>query len=253
MNNNSSNFFRESFRGYRKEDVNEYITETNLRFANKEKEYKDKICALTEKVESGDSRLCTENKKLLEQLETLKSENEFLLRKNGELHIMLEKAEKSAKEAIEAKEAEFNASQLKQNSDRSDNKEENVEGIATKVGNVLVIAQLNADKMIAEAKVEAEKIKKEAEESAMKTVRAANAKADAIISSMNKKVKEMSDNYLSQFGAIVSEIKDDFYRITENARDKADGLKKDIFEMKKEVDRHIGDDKERIINDISVK
>ena len=44
MNSEALNmYFCESFRGYRKEDVNEYIMQMNLKFSNREKEYKDKL------------------------------------------------------------------------------------------------------------------------------------------------------------------------------------------------------------------
>ena len=97
MNNEfNGSFFRESFRGYRKEDVNEYITNTNLRHANREKEYKDRINELTARLEKNDEALSGENKQLLDEIEVLKAENELLLRKNGELHLKLEKAEENA-------------------------------------------------------------------------------------------------------------------------------------------------------------
>ncbi len=241
---NSSNFFRESFRGYRKEDVNEYITEANLRFANREKDYKDKINSLSEKIASRDSELSAENKRLLSQIDAIKAENEFLLKKNGELHIKLEKAEETIKSAELKAEQEMR--------DFADRKE-NIDAISSKVGNLLVSAQLNADKLIEDAKAEAEVIKNDAESCAKATLDKANAKADEILKTVNSKVKEMSEGYLLQFGAVVSGIKEDFLRITENAKSKADSLKKDILELKADVENRVGSDKERIVNDVITK
>lgn len=234
MNSEALNmYFRESFRGYRKEDVNEYIMQMNLKFSGKEKEYKEKLDQLTSKLKEAEGMSNTASSMLYSEISKAKMECEDLRKERNELLQKLERAEKMS------------------NADQDINISS--EEMSAKIGNVLIVAQVNADKIVSDAKLEAEMILEKARREAGDIRLAAEKKAENMIGEMNLKIKEMSDSYISEFGSIMNDIKDDFYQITESARGKADSVRKEITSMKTSMDKLIENDKLRILSDLKTE
>ncbi len=241
MNSEALNmYFRESFRGYRKEDVNEYIMQMNLKFSGKEKEYKEQLEQLRSKLQEAEGTSNKESSMLYSEISKAKLECEELKREKNELLQKLEHAETMYKSELDCKNS------YKADTDNKLSSEE----MSAKIGNVLIVAQVNADKIVSDAKLEAEMILEKARREADDIHLSAEKKAENMIDGMNSRIKEMSDSYISEFGSIMNDIKDNFYKITESARGKADNVRKEITSMKANMDKLIENDKMRILSDL---
>ena len=242
MNSEALNmYFRESFRGYRKEDVNEYIMQMNLKFSNREKEYKDKLEQLTSKLQEAEGSSSAASSALYSEIAKTKAECDTLRKEKAELLSRLERTEELYKAEFEGR----SARKTEEESSKMSSEE-----MSAKIGNVLIVAQVTADKIVSDAKSEAETILAAARKEADEIRSAAEKKAEGMVDGMNLRIKEMSDSYISEFGAIINDIKDNFYKITESARGKADGVRKEITSMKTDMDKLIESDKQRILSDL---
>ena len=138
--------FRESFRGYNKDDVNLYIEEINNKFARRETELKMQIDALKEEsknlyVEKSSVCSAADN----DEINTLKCENNSLKSEIENLKAELEKAKS-----------------FRANSAENDEKSKLYDSMSSQVGNILIVAQDNADKIVSNAKAESDRIRSDA-------------------------------------------------------------------------------------------
>lgn len=140
MGNDEKNMvaFRLSRRGYDRQDVNRYIEEMSLRFTASEN-------ALRSRIKELEERLCAENGEKPQDAEKLTEENRALREENKRL------AEENKR-----------LSEVSQVSRPEDNAE--YRELSEKLGDIILKANLDADRVKNEAEAEAEKLISEASE-----------------------------------------------------------------------------------------
>ncbi len=195
--------FRESFRGYNKEDVNSYIEQMNIRFSRRESELLSMIQTDNGKDEETDAltaSLSAENEKLLaniavleERISAAESEKELLCEKISEL---------------EARETEAAESAV----------------TGERLGNILLIANENAEKIINDAKAEASRI-----------ISDANLKASSIEYEIAIEKKRASEEFGKNISAISREYLTECTQIIAEASVRINGSAEKLTEKAKKL------------------
>lgn len=191
--------FRNSRKGYDKSDVNRYIEEMSIRFTSKEAQLKSKIKQLEDAVASYEA-------KEVDNSELLRVENE-----NSELRSEVERltallSEKEEKEAAAS----------------SDCPE--YRGISEKLGDIILKANLDAEKIVSEAELEAEKQLYEAEKNADGIRLDAAVSARVMISKVKEKLNTMTEEYISGLKLISEDSVIEYKRLYEELRIKFDQM-----------------------------
>ncbi len=196
--------FRESFRGYNKDDVNAYIEQIHMKFSRRESELRAQITDLqmaNQQIAASASVDGTELAVLKAALTQAKAETD-------ELKSQLEQTKAVVKEE----------------DSESAEKSKLYDTMSAQVGNILIVANSNAEKILNEAKAEAEKLKADAAFEAEKTKLAAEEKMNAMIAALDEKLKSVSERCIAEYETLVSEAKDRFCEITDSMKARSNEL-----------------------------
>lgn len=216
--------FRESFRGYNKDDVNAYIEQVNLIFSKKESELKAQIVELQEKT-AVEAPVSADNA----EIESLKQKLSDALLENQRLSAEIESIKKQ--ETDENERAE---------------KSKLYDSMSSQVGNILIVANNNADKIIKDAELYASKIMSEAEIEAEKIKISAEQKKNLMISELELKLKSVSDSYMRDYESLVTEAQIKFSSITEKLKLKSEELLMTADNFSKDIGKQISDEFSRV-------
>ena len=192
--NNSEIRFRESFRGYNRDDVIAYIEQLNIIFSRREADLHAYISDLEAKLNS-----------IPQQPVNTHTDNEW-----DELFAKYEDAQNEIKRIISenkvAKEAE---------------KAKIYDEMSTQVGNIIISANTNADKIISDAKEEAERIKSKANAFANGIRDEAFKMRDEIVGTVNNKVRDFAVECVTQYGAIIGETNVKLENLADNLKNRS--------------------------------
>ena len=204
--------FRTAVGGYNKDDINNYIRETNASFLASSKEYEDRIHDLSTSVAERDRTIAELKKKLSaadsEELSRLRLKNGELSdalasvgeenRRSGERIKELERelAELRAAEAEEAEEEPV---------PEEKQKAEAYDRVSAQIGRILLDARENAESVIAAAQSEADEIRAQARDE----LEAARSEADGMRRDVEedcRRTKEKLRNVGTAFGCSVDDM-----------------------------------------------
>ncbi len=240
--------FRESFRGYRKEDVNAYLEQMYLQLNKKAEETPRKLAA------SSDIDLARS-----EETEKLKKEIEEL---NRTIAALGEKAESSEKfiasmtatqEQLSAEnvllkqkliEAEANASNTVSNDEAMREKAELYDKMSIQLGDMVISANKNADQLLKEAANEADLVRSKAIAEAVEYKEQAKAQANELLGSVRAMISEMTKMYISNYESLVEEAHRDFSEITAKAEEQAKLLQAHVDTMRATAESELSADAE---------
>ncbi len=214
--------FRESFRGYNRDDVNAYIEQMNLRFSRKEAELRSQIAELQSSASKPEK---AEESTVSPELEELKAEVARLTSDNDTLKKELE--EEKAKTA---------------GGSETEEKSKLYDSMSSQVGNILIVANSNADKIVSDAESEAIRIKAEAQLDAEKIKLEADRKMNTMIAELDSKIKSMSDSYIDDYRKIVSEAQVKFSLVTDDMKKRSEQLLVNADSVSKDIERQISEE-----------
>ncbi len=195
--------FRESFRGYNKEDVNSYIEQMNIKFSRRESE----LLAMIQTENSNDDETDA-------LTSSLSAENEALGKKIEELEEMLSSAE-NERTLLSARIAELESKE-------NDVSENAVTG--ERLGNILLIANENAEKIVQDAKAEASRIISEANLKASSIEYEVSLEKKRATEEFGKNIALISREYLSDCTEIIAEASVKINATAEKLTEKANKL-----------------------------
>ena len=210
--------FRESFRGYNRDDVNAYIEQLNLHFSKKEADLRALITDL--EVKCNNAPAVSDNiDSIKQELEKLKAENERLVSENNALKENLENAESKTI--------------------GEDEKSKLYDEMSAQVGNIIIVANSNADKIIKDAETKAAEILAEATVKAEVMTAEAEAKKNEAVVFMEEKLKNASEQCLSEYTVLVSQTKDQLMSVSEGFKNKTNELMAKLEEKSKEIENSL--------------
>ncbi len=193
--------FKPSRKGYDKSDVNRYIEEMNIRFTSSE-------AAMTARIKELEERLASVDRGGSERIEL-----ERLMHDNAELRAEIKKLTDVLAESESAKpnECDFSGNQ-------------GYREISEKLGSIILKANVDAERIVAEAEKEAAKQLSEAGK------RAEEIRLDSAVSArlMTSKVKEkliaMTEEYVSGLRAISDDSVREYRKLYEELRIKFEAI-----------------------------
>ena len=177
MNNNKNMVaFRISRKGYDKQDVNEYIEDMSFRFTSSEAQLKARIKELEAKLELVEE---DEVSKIKAEASRLETENAMLKEEIKKLSDSIaEKENQEAEDNTASEQLEYN-------------------DISEKLGNIILKANLDAQRIVSEAELEASKQLSEAEKSANDIRLDATVSARIMAARIKEKLELLTEEYLS--------------------------------------------------------
>lgn len=237
--------FRTAVGGYNKDDINNYIRETNASFLASSKEYEDRIHDLSTSVAERDRTIAELKKKL----SAADSEELSRLRlKNGELSDALASVgEENRRSGERIKELERELAELRA-AEAEDAEEEPVpeekqkaeayDKVSAQIGRILLDARENAESVIAAAQSEADEIRAQARDE----LEAARSEADGMRRDVEedcRRTKEKLRNVGTAFGCSVDDMANRIERevglvignVCGMLRSAADGADEEISEL----------------------
>lgn len=204
--------FRTAVGGYNKDDINNYIRETNASFLASSKEYEDRIHDLSTSVAERD-RTIAELKKKLSTADS--GELSRLRLKNGELSDALasvgEENRRSGEriKELERELAELRAAEAEEAEEEpvpeEKQKAEAYDKVSAQIGRILLDARENAESVIAAAQSEADEIRAQARDE----LEAARSEADGMRRDVEedcRRTKEKLRNVGTAFGCSVDDM-----------------------------------------------
>ncbi len=207
--NNREIRFRESFRGYNRDDVNAYIEQLNGIFARKEADMHAYISELEAKLKCALEQPIPEhtNEEYNELLTKLEDANNEISRINEENAVKNE-AEKS----------------------------KIYDEMSAQVGNIIISANTNAEKIVAEANDQAALIRSEADTYANSVKEEANKLRDEIICNVNSKVRDFAIECVTQYGAVIGETNIKLESVADNLKSRSEALLSTLETKSKEIE-----------------
>lgn len=203
MNNNEMLRFRESFRGYNRDDVNAYIEQLSLHFSKKEADLRVIISDLESKLNHNENTHTeAEFDDLKSQLDALKSENSRL---QSELDATNQCIENEAEE-----------------------KSKLYDSMSAQVGSIIIQANTNADKIISDAKQEAENIKTSASITSKEILDEAQRKKDETIKNINEILNTASKECVNLYSDIINDTNERLKSIGDYVRSRAEAMLTDL-------------------------
>lgn len=189
MGNDEKNMvaFRLSRRGYDRQDVNRYIEEMSIRFTATENALRNRIKELEE-------RLCAENGEKPQDAEKLTEENRALREENKRL------AEENKR-----------LSEVGQVSRPEDNAE--YRELSEKLGDIILKANLDADRMKNEAEAEAEKMLSEASERAEGVRLKSAVDARVLMSDVRTSLGNLTEKQLSALKTVSNDTVSEYEKL----------------------------------------
>ena len=200
MGNDEKNMvaFRLSRRGYDRQDVNRYIEEMSIRFTASENALRSRIRELENRLsaeKNGDpgeaERLSTENRTLKEENRRLSAENRRLIE--------------------EAK-------------DRNGNSDFN--GISEKLGDIILKANLDADRLKSEAEEEAGRLVSEAAEKADGVRLKSAVDARMLMSDVRTRLTDLTEKQLSALKAVSEDTVSEYEKLYDELAERFDAMGK---------------------------
>lgn len=185
MNDIKAFRFRESFRGYNKDDVNAYIQQMSMIFSRKEAELRAYIAEL-EAAQIPPAPIVTISP---EELEALKKHLADLEAENARLN---EELAAKVEPAVAPSEEE---------------KSKCYDAMSAQVGNILIVANSNAEKILADAKEEAARIRREAE-----------LLRDKKIAEFEAQLRMASEECVASYTALVNEAQSRFSELSDTVK-----------------------------------
>lgn len=210
--NNREIRFRESFRGYNRDDVKAYIEQLNLIFARKEADLHAYITDLEEKVNS-----------IPVQPVAAHTDEEW-----NELSAKLVEAQN-----------EINRINEEMQSSSDAEKSKIYDEMSAQVGNIIISANANADKIVSDAQEEASRIRNEADIYASGVKAEADKLRDEIVGNINSKVKDFAVECVTQYGAIIGETSVKLGNIADNLRFGSENLLSSLENKTKEIEEKL--------------
>lgn len=190
--------FRNSRKGYDKNDVNRYIEDMNIRFTTAENRYVSTIRMLEQDLEKA-KRIPD----LSSQLDQANSDNECLRARITDAEAELSRVREELTAARE--ELEKAKGELEKQSECPLKTEPSVSETESKLGSILVKANLDAQKMLADAEEESRKKISEAEKTA-ETIRFdAAVSARMMTESTKKELSALTEEYMKSLTALSEE------------------------------------------------
>lgn len=212
--------FRESFRGYNRDDVNAYIEQINIVFSHKEAELRTYIAELEKRLETAVTPPLTDN-------ESSDAENQL----------------QEAKDEIQRLNRELSlASQIPVHHSEDIEKSKLYDSMSAQVGNILIVANNNADKILAEANLDAEAIRADAFRDAEKIKEDIEQQKSVLMTELDIRLKEISDRCVSEYHNILNEAQCRFSTFSESMKFKAEKLQNSFEEKSGELESTIFDD-----------
>lgn len=214
--------FRESFRGYNKDDVNAYIEQINMKFSRRESDLRAQLSEMQTKIPSSDDG----------ETAALSAELDLL---NGKLASANEENRRLTEELAKLRESAVSDTENEEKSKLYDS-------MSAQVGNILIVANSNADKILSDAKTEAEKIKAEAELEAEKIKLTAEEKMNAMLVKLDNKLKAVSESYLADYATLISESQSRFSELTDTIKNRSEKLLLAADTMGKDIEKQISEE-----------
>jgi len=242
--------FRESFRGYNKDDVNRHLEKLYLRLAQIESEYERAVFHLNEQIkalsQSADSSF--DNQKEISRLRA-ELEAKTVESKGYQSEILLLKNKLcESEELVSELKVEIEGKKDTEKNNQSDNlkdmakREELYQKMSYQLGDVLIAANESADKIVEDAKAEAVRIRADALKDADEIKRSVVSKADEMTEILNKRIKNMSEIYMSEYSKILAEMQQQFAEINQGLKCKSSEFSTQIASVRAEVGKHLVDD-----------
>ena len=202
MGNDEKNMvaFRLSRRGYDRQDVNRYIEEMSLRFTASEN-------ALRSRIKELEERLCAENGEKPQDAEKLTEENRALREENKRL------AEENKR-----------LSEVSQVSRPEDNAE--YRELSEKLGDIILKANLDADRVKNEAEAEAEKLISEASERADAVRLKSAVDARVLLSNVRTSLGDLTEKQLSALKTVSKDTVSEYEKLYKELEERFDAMGK---------------------------
>ena len=211
--------FRESFRGYNRDDVNAYIEQMNLLFSRKEGELRAYIADLESRTsaaaqaQSSASHSDEEWKEMNATVESLRREVSRLTE------------ELSAARAV--------------GNDESVEKSKLYDSMSAQVGNILIVANSNADKILSDARAEADNIRAEAEAEALRKKAETDRAMKETVRVLDRKLKTISEDCIDEYRKLVADAQVRFGLLSETMKEEAKKLLSSVDQKGRELEEQI--------------
>lgn len=205
--------FRESFRGYNRDDVNAYLEQLNANFSKKEAELRAIISELQLSLESADNEQNnlheSEINALNTELEEMKAENERL---RGDLDSANKKYEAEANE-----------------------KSRLYDSMTSQVGGIIIQANANAEKIISDARIEAESIRQNAVIEAKNTVSEAEKIKNEARAYADSCIRTAKESCVTEFDSIVTSASNELALVCDKLKSRTTTLVESLKEKSVEA------------------
>lgn len=202
--------FRNSRKGYDKNDVNRYIEDMNIRFTTAENRYISTVRMLEQDVEKLKA-----NAGSAEELESTKRELEEAKAKLAEVEAELA----NAKNELVKSQAEFEEKLA--NMPKEEPKTElSITDTESKLGSILVKANLDAQKILSDAEEESRKKIAEAEKAADGIRFDAAVSARIMTETTKKELAALTEEYVKNLNALSAESAEEYKRLSEELKAK---------------------------------
>lgn len=210
--NNREIRFRESFRGYNRDDVKAYIEQLNIIFARKETDLRAYISDLENKVNA-----------LSEQAANSHTDAEY-----NELTQKLEKAENEIKRISDERAA-----------NDEEEKSKLYDSMSAQVGNIIISANANADKIVSDAREVASRIRSEADIYASRVKADAEKSRDEIVSNINNKARDFAVECVTQYGTIIGETNVKLENVANTLKSRSENLLSSLEARAKDIESNL--------------
>ena len=202
MGNDEKNMvaFRLSRRGYDRQDVNRYIEEMSLRFTASEN-------ALRSRIKELEERLCAENGEKPQDAEKLTEENRAL--------------REEYKRLAEENKRLSEVSQVSRPEDNAEYRE-----LSEKLGDIILKANLDADRVKNEAEAEAEKLISEASERADAVRLKSAVDARVLLSNVRTSLGDLTEKQLSALKTVSKDTVSEYEKLYKELEERFDAMGK---------------------------
>lgn len=226
------------------------------------KELNSRINKLTDESEKLSSKLATasaENSILIDENADLTKENRELTLKSEEL----EKCIEEFKEETQRLKTVIKTEPVQKKSSEPDEEQKRIyDDMSRRLGNLMIIANDNAEKLVGEAKIQAEQIILQAKTEAEKiksdavnereTLREnAKIKLDNALSSANEKLFSMSGDYIKNYTEYLGGVQNEFQKLIEGLRVKSSEIKAKVDNIQSMVNVELELEFERLNRDMN--
>lgn len=200
--------FRNSRKGYDKNDVNRYIEDMNIRFTTAENRYVSTIRMLeqdVEKLSAGAGKA-----------EELESARKALSEANEQLE-SIKAAYEEAKAELEGVKAELEELRSRPITEEEKN-EASISDTESKLGSILVKANLDAQKILSDAEEERRRKIVEAEKAAESIRFDAAVKARIMTETTKKELSALTEEYMKNLNALSVESAEEYKRLSDELK-----------------------------------